>query len=410
MEGESAAPFISSSTSWMAPPTSADTGMSVPLNTDSLSGAILTNATTTAYGGQEEEVIDSDELNNNDDGDADSTSSSCCEEIKEALDVFLNGPTTTTTNDELVDTMDGGRDGLQHDFMDTMMMRDDDDPPLRANSNHFNHITESDRQKFHDDATSWLGRSRQVSDCAVSSEQDTPMDGTTTTTTTTTTTDGDGADVDSNNPIGMMVQEDESVVPLFIPQMELTAESTSDLDPLMTATNIPPPSTTIMTGRLPTVLYLSCNPDYLSPYQCLIRKQVQLFEASPTDVGVSIKGRNKPIVLGQVGIQCFHCAYSVSPQNRARGAVYYPHTLKGIYQAAQILCTTHLLDTCTYIPTHIKEELHELRSQKSQATAGKEYWANTASVLGVYEDSYGLRFTPTFAGVVAHHHDDHEKL
>lgn len=61
-----------------------------------------------------------------------------------------------------------------------------------------------------------------------------------------------------------------------------------------------PPRQTGLTRRCPTILYLSCDPEHLSQYQCLVRKQIELFEANETDVEAGAQGRNKPIVLGQV--------------------------------------------------------------------------------------------------------------
>jgi hypothetical protein len=158
-------------------------------------------------------------------------------------------------------------------------------------------------------------------------------------------------------------------------------------DPSVVHTAVP-----VMTGRPSIPLYLSCNPDHLSEYQCAIRKNVELFEASEADVTSRIKGRNKPIVLGQVGIRCIHCSHVFPVETRERGSMYYPHALVGIYQAAQILSQQHLLGTCPYVPPHICEEMQVLKNKKSFATAGKEYWAETAKALGVYEDQYGLRF------------------
>ena len=36
------------------------------------------------------------------------------------------------------------------------------------------------------------------------------------------------------------------------------------------------------------------------------RKQIELFEAKQEDVDAGAQGRNKPIILGQVGIRCIH--------------------------------------------------------------------------------------------------------
>jgi hypothetical protein len=156
-----------------------------------------------------------------------------------------------------------------------------------------------------------------------------------------------------------------------------------------------------ITGRPSIPLYLSCNPDHLSEYQCLIRKHVELFEATAIDTQAKIKGRNKPIVLGQVGIRCVHCHYVAIP-DRDRGSMYYPHALVGIYQAAQILSQQHLLETCGKVPVTVRQDLTRLKTTKSGKTAGKEYWAATANALGVYEDQYGLRFE-TRLGLVRGH-------
>ncbi|KAL3930816.1 MAG: hypothetical protein SGBAC_011601 [Bacillariaceae sp.] len=149
-----------------------------------------------------------------------------------------------------------------------------------------------------------------------------------------------------------------------------------------------------LTNRIPIQLYLSCNPDYLNDYQVEIRKLIQLFEATPAYVeGQRVKGRNRAIVLGQVGVQCAHCGQLFPPQNRAKGSTYFPQKLAGIYQACQILSATHLLDSCPNIPPPTRAKLQEMqKTSKASRTAGKDYWASTAEALGVYEDGHGLRF------------------
>ncbi len=48
-----------------------------------------------------------------------------------------------------------------------------------------------------------------------------------------------------------------------------------------------------VSGRSPAILYLSCDDDSLSDYQCLVRKQIELFEAKEDDVESNAQGRNK---------------------------------------------------------------------------------------------------------------------
>jgi hypothetical protein len=147
--------------------------------------------------------------------------------------------------------------------------------------------------------------------------------------------------------------------------------------------------------RIPIQLYLSCDPKKFSPYQCLVRKQVEFFEAGEGDVTKSTQGRNKAIVLGQVGIRCRHCA-SQQRHVRARGSCYFPGTLAGIYQAAQNLASQHLLASCSHVPDDVRQELVRLKEcgkvDDAKSSGGKQQWADRADVLGVVEDEHGLRF------------------
>jgi hypothetical protein len=71
-------------------------------------------------------------------------------------------------------------------------------------------------------------------------------------------------------------------------------------------------------------LYIESDERNLSQYQCLARKQIEIFEATDEEAGMNAQGRNRPIQLGQVGIRCRHCSKS-PPRQRKTGAVYYPN-------------------------------------------------------------------------------------
>jgi len=150
----------------------------------------------------------------------------------------------------------------------------------------------------------------------------------------------------------------------------------------------------MLTGRLASPLYLSCDYLSLSEYQMLVRKQIELFEANCDDVDTNAQGRNKEITLGQVGLRCRHC--SMLPQSeRKRGSVYYPAKLDGIYQAAQNMASIHLCEHCQSIPSDLREQLIQFRNDnggKKASGGGKQHWAEKAKALGVFEDETGLRF------------------
>jgi len=139
-------------------------------------------------------------------------------------------------------------------------------------------------------------------------------------------------------------------------------------------------------------LFLPCDAQTLSEYQCLLRNQIELFEATEDDIKSNTKGRNKPIFLGQVGVRCVHCR-NIKPECRARGATYYPASLGAMYQSGQTMAIRHLRHHCTRIPSHIRERLFVLKDGKSSAGGGKKYWSDAASVMGVYVcKEGGLRF------------------
>lgn len=150
-------------------------------------------------------------------------------------------------------------------------------------------------------------------------------------------------------------------------------------------------------GIAPMVVYMECDEESLSDYQCLLRKQIELFEATSDDVQWNAQGRNKAIFLGQVGIRCRHCA-RLPTWSRARGAVYYSATLDGLYQAAQNMAKNHLCRHCRLIPEETRHRLIGLRDCKRRAAGGKKYWAEGAQVSGVRQGSDGLRFKMSTTG------------
>jgi hypothetical protein len=146
-----------------------------------------------------------------------------------------------------------------------------------------------------------------------------------------------------------------------------------------------------LAGRTSLMMYLDCDEESLSDYQCFLRKQIELFEADNDDLHLNAQKMNKAIVLGQVGIRCRYCAMK-PPWTRSKGAAYYSATLDGLYQACQNMSKNHLCTFCSSIPEAIKRELVHLKAGKRRAGGGKQYWAEAARAMGVCEDQYGLRF------------------
>jgi hypothetical protein len=141
------------------------------------------------------------------------------------------------------------------------------------------------------------------------------------------------------------------------------------------------------------LLYTPIDEDILAENQILVRKQIEFFEAEVEDVETITSGRRRPIVLGQVGIQCKHCAH-LSLRQRKKAAIYYPSKVNSIYQAAQNMNVSHLSDACQHIDGPTKSALMSyLDNRSSQSHGGKQYWASSAKTQGIYEtENDGLRY------------------
>jgi hypothetical protein len=76
-------------------------------------------------------------------------------------------------------------------------------------------------------------------------------------------------------------------------------------------------------------LYIDSDKDNLSQYQCLGRKQIEIFESTPEDASTNKQGRNRPISPGQAGIRCRHCR-NLALKQRKTGSVYFPNRVSTV--------------------------------------------------------------------------------
>lgn len=132
----------------------------------------------------------------------------------------------------------------------------------------------------------------------------------------------------------------------------------------------------------------------LSDHQVLLRKQIEYFEATLEDVRFFCPSRRHKVTVGQVGLRCKNCsAAGVQPTDRKKGCVYFPASLRALYQAAQNMGTTHLLGNCEHISAEVHQRLQEYTDAPARAGyGGKKYWAQSARNRGIYETEQGLRF------------------
>lgn len=172
---------------------------------------------------------------------------------------------------------------------------------------------------------------------------------------------------------------------------------------------------------LPVLLAQPDDELKLSAHQALLRHQIEAFRANEEDTSTHTRGRNKPIRVGQVGIRCRHCAH-LPVSRRQKGSTYFPASLQGCYQAAQVspantiktipilsamvshlhfvvqcdqnMSTTHMqCGLCTEMPEQIKLEFSRLMATKvASSGAGRPYWAESAKRLGLMDTEDGIRY------------------
>lgn len=90
----------------------------------------------------------------------------------------------------------------------------------------------------------------------------------------------------------------------------------------------PPPHTTMLDGSSTTTSLLADPLDEatLSSGSILLRKQIELFEATEADVA-DRKSKGGHISVQQVGIRCIHCAHLPFGEC-ARGAASFPTSIQ----------------------------------------------------------------------------------
>jgi hypothetical protein len=147
--------------------------------------------------------------------------------------------------------------------------------------------------------------------------------------------------------------------------------------------------------NLPILLVMPNDHTQLSAHQTLLRYQIEVFRANDVDAGTHQRGRNKPIRVGQVGFRCRHCKH-LTISDRPRGSSYFPSEVKGVYQAAQNMNTTHFQHgVCTEMGEPLRYQFATLSNTKATSTgAGRAYWAQQATALGLEDnrEQGGIRF------------------
>jgi len=147
---------------------------------------------------------------------------------------------------------------------------------------------------------------------------------------------------------------------------------------------------------LPRLLYIPMDEMRVSPFQCLLRKQIEVFVADEELAARTTRGRKKPIHPGQVGIRCRHCR-GLPLGAAQQGAMYFPSSLVSMYQTGQKMSSVHFFSNkpCTSMPKDIVRE--GMTASRAGVGGGKSYWEEAGEMLGLVDTDIGIQFCPSNA-------------
>ncbi|KAL7553142.1 hypothetical protein ACHAWF_017615 [Thalassiosira exigua] len=159
--------------------------------------------------------------------------------------------------------------------------------------------------------------------------------------------------------------------------------------------------------------------DWLSDTDCFVRSNVEVFGARQDDVDQAAADRKYPILVGQVGIRCIHCA--AVPGGARGAAVSYPYSVSGIYESVREFQRLHL-DSCPNVSQELRAASEKLaKKSASLSSVLRRYYVQAARALGLHDTHDGgiraggtpvpmstagfqtpaSRFRPTEAGIAS---------
>ena len=137
-----------------------------------------------------------------------------------------------------------------------------------------------------------------------------------------------------------------------------------------------------------TLLAIDDDKDWLSDMDCFVRRNLEVFTVTPSDLEHANQDLRQPIRLGQVGIRCVHCAKT---EAGARGtAVYYPTSIDHVYENVRNFQRYHF-DLCVNVPPEVQTELAGLSQCTSLSSVLRRYYVLAAKALGMVDAPYGVR-------------------
>mmetsp|Transcript_50707 Transcript_50707/g.56623 ORF Transcript_50707/g.56623 Transcript_50707/m.56623 type:complete len:1254 (+) Transcript_50707:116-3877(+) len=129
----------------------------------------------------------------------------------------------------------------------------------------------------------------------------------------------------------------------------------------------------------------------LSETLCIVRENVEVFQATMEDVEAPAPGRKHAVTVEQVGLRCIHCRHTTRSSERVKRAVCYPSSIKRIYRTVIDMKLDHFLH-CKFVPQNLKDTLQALKANNTRSTGTTmQYFIRAASTLGMVDGPSGVR-------------------
>jgi hypothetical protein len=157
-------------------------------------------------------------------------------------------------------------------------------------------------------------------------------------------------------------------------------------------------SVVVPKALLPRSIALLSQPSdaiVLSPLHALIRKQIEVFSATQTDMSQPSPGRKVAIKLHQVGLRCIHCR-DLPLRFRVKRAVCYPTSVGRVYHSVSDMKFDHF-SVCKGLPLELRHVLEQLKTKCEVKKAPKklkvvacssstaQYYHDTARQMGMID-------------------------
>jgi hypothetical protein len=147
-----------------------------------------------------------------------------------------------------------------------------------------------------------------------------------------------------------------------------------------------------------------------SPLHIFVRKQIEVFTATETELNQPAPGRKRPIQLSQVGIRCIHCKH-LPVRERVKRAGSFPSCVSRLYHAVSDFQFDHL-PNCTMLPPAVRAEFLTLKDEAKStkrmdkkrvgktkgtvSTSTAKYYEEAARSMGMVDGPHGIFISPSF--------------